>query len=140
MTTRVMETNTATKWRNAVKQYKEEKKAHEFDNKTNSATIKTLSDENGVLLSEVSRLEKLLQAREEQESYIICKNEQGYITDLIYTPAYNERVSVQELNGINLLTITKTALYRKIPFLQEKEGNIEIDKKLYNKYKLGGTL
>ena len=138
MTTRVMETNTATKWRNAVKQYKEEKKAHEFDNKTNSATIKTLSDENGALQSEVSRLENLLQAREEQESYIICKNEQGYITDLIYTPAYNKRMEYD--NSIDS-KLFKTKAYQLSPFCKVNGNEIIKVKQAYNKYLIiGGIL
>lgn len=127
---------------NAEKKYNKEKALRLEDNKKNEATIKELSDMNGALESEVNRLTKLLALREEQESLIICKNEQGYITDIVRTMAYNERVPLQGLKeaDIDLLKVCGTLLYQKFPFLYEKDGNIEMNKTIYNKYLIVGGL
>ena len=105
-----------------------------------NATIKLQSDENGALLSELNELNEEIRLRKEEESLIICKNKNGAITHITHTHAYNERISVQELQGINLLTVCETRLYQRFPFLYDNKGQLEINKKEYNKYKLGGTL
>ena len=105
-----------------------------------NATIKLQSDENGALLSELNELNEEIRLRKEEESLIICKNKNGAITHITHTPSFNERISVQELQGINLLTVCETRLYQRFPFLYDNKGQLEINKKEYNKYKLGGTL
>lgn len=105
-----------------------------------NATIKLQSDENGALLSELNELNEEIRLRKEEESLIICKNKNGAITHITHTPSFNERISVQELQGINLLTVCKSLLYAKKPFLYEVGNEIKINKKVFNEYLiLGGN-
>jgi len=129
----------ADKWRTEKAEKQRIRKEYEQYKKESQATIKSLSDENGALQSEIHDLSHELKLRQEKDSLIITENN-GYITSISKTVAYNERISVSSIEGINLLTVCKTPLYQKIPFLKKNNGIIEIDKQQYNKYKIVGGL
>ena len=107
--------------------------------KAHEKTIKQQDDEFNAYVSDYNELAKKLKQREEKHSFIVTEHN-GYITSIVETQPFNVCVAFQEVEGINLLEITKTALYRKFPFLKINNGNIEINEEQYKKYKLGGII
>jgi len=135
----IIETNISAKWRNEIKQKKEwRNKYNELKRETDS-TIKTQDDKINAQLSYIAELEEQIRQRTEEESYIITENN-GYITSIVQTSAYNERVSVCEVQGINLLTVTKTSAYAKCPFLELNDNTIIKNKERYKKYLIIGGI
>lgn len=138
VTQTIKNTNLSAKYRGERKKYQDEKKAHDKDNKDNATTIKELSDINGVLESEVNRLTEELRAREEQESYIICKNDNGAITHITHTHSFNERIEYDDSIDIN---VVNSKAYQQSPFYKVNGNKIVKDKEAYNKYLIiGGIL
>jgi hypothetical protein len=123
-----------------MRKERKEKRETQAELKVANTLIKKQDDLISAQISEINRLEKLIEAREEQESLIICKNDKGAITNIVYTQAYNERVPLQTMEGIDLLKITKSRAYAKFPFLYEENGIIGINKKQHNKYLIVGGL
>ena len=115
------------------------KVAYDKLKRESDSTIKSMSDEISAKDSYINELEQELALRKEQDSIIVCENGK-YIVNLVHTLAYNERIPLQVVSGINLSTITKTPLYAKIPFLYKDGNTIKIDKEQYNKYKIVGGL
>ena len=134
--TKLSNMNLSKKWRNEKKLRKEDNAMRDNQIKELELQVKQLNDINGALQSENGDLLKELNQRTDQDSLIVCTNGY-YITHITKTLAYNERVAFQELQGINLLKICKTPLYRKIPFIQLNNGQLEINQKQYKKYKGG---
>lgn len=109
--------------------------------KAHEKTIKQQDDEFNAFVSDYNELAKKLKQREEQHSLIVTEHN-GYITSIVETQPYNVCVAFQKVDGINLLEVSKAALYAKSPFLKRNEGNkIYVDKEAYKKYLvIGGML
>lgn len=131
--------NMGTRYSNKVRENGELKREIQLLKKAHAKDMRNASDQIGALQSMLHEVSAQLKQRENKHSFI-CTENNGYITSIVETQPYNTCVAFQELDGINLLEITKTVLYRKFPFLQINNGNIEINEEQYKKYKLGGII
>lgn len=125
----------AKKWRKAVQDNAATTVKARNERIEYVATIKVQDDKINAQASYIGDIEKQLKEREEQDSIILCEDNKGYVTELVYTKAYNVCIPFMELNGMDLPVIVKTALYQRFPFIKRNGNTIVIDETQYKKYK-----